>query len=58
MGFYTQSVPKHVIAAADFPQVCLCVLVSGDQCGCEFQKINLIKKVPALRDGDFRLAER
>ncbi|XP_034755348.1 glutathione S-transferase theta-1b [Etheostoma cragini] len=32
-------------------------LMHGDQYGDEFQKISLIKKVPALRDGDFCLAE-
>lgn len=34
------------------------VLVSGEQYGEEFGKINLIRKAPALRDGDFCLAER
>ncbi|XP_028451371.1 glutathione S-transferase theta-1-like [Perca flavescens] len=32
-------------------------LINGDQRGDEFGKISLIKKVPALRDGDFCLAE-
>ncbi|XP_078123770.1 glutathione S-transferase theta-1b [Sander vitreus] len=32
-------------------------LTNGDQRGDEFEKISLIKRVPALRDGDFCLAE-
>ncbi|XP_034464489.1 glutathione S-transferase theta-1b isoform X2 [Hippoglossus hippoglossus] len=32
-------------------------LLEGEQYGEEFGKINLIRKVPALRDGDFCLAE-
>ncbi|XP_062244013.1 glutathione S-transferase theta-1b isoform X2 [Platichthys flesus] len=32
-------------------------LMEGEQYGEEFGKINLIRKVPALRDGDFCLAE-
>ncbi|XP_042341005.1 glutathione S-transferase theta-1-like, partial [Plectropomus leopardus] len=34
-----------------------CVLVSGEQYLEEFGKISLIRKVPAMRDGDFGLAE-
>jgi len=30
----------------------------GCQCGEEYGKINLLRKVPAIKDGDFCLAER
>ncbi|XP_070712648.1 glutathione S-transferase theta-1b isoform X2 [Pempheris klunzingeri] len=38
----------------DFQKV---ALLDGEQYGEDFGKINLIRKVPALRDGDFCLAE-
>lgn len=37
--------------------VCM-VLIPGEHYGEEFGKINMLRKVPAIRDGEFCLAER
>ena len=36
----------------------VCVLFSGEHYEEEFEKISMIRKVPAMRDGDFCLTER